>query len=83
MTIYRYKYTLVFFDEVDDCNKIIGGYVTAGSMAEALENLEKYYGKDNIEKISLEIETDVCVIELKEMVIFDADWKGPAMNTGW
>lgn len=44
--VWYYEYMLKCYDEIDRCEEIRSGVVPACNMAEVVENLESYYGKD-------------------------------------
>ena len=77
----RYKYTIEFWDDFDKKMQIHCGYVMGASFKDAMENIEKYYGDDTIEKIYLQPERDGHVIILQDdMEKFDSEWESPAKN---
>lgn len=77
----RYKYTVEFWDDYDKKMQIHGGYVMGANFKDAMENIEKYYGDDAINKIYLEPECEDHVIILQDdMEKFDTEWEGPAKN---
>ena len=44
--VWYYEYILEYYNEIDHCKEIRSGVVPAESMAEVVENLEAFYGKD-------------------------------------
>lgn len=48
-----YEYAIMYWDEVDYVEEVRTGVVPASSFADAIDQLNKYYGECNIEEIQM------------------------------
>jgi hypothetical protein len=76
---YRYKFIVNHYDVLEKKNVIEAGYIIAEDNMQAIERLQRYYGKDNINSFYLEADYDTDVIVIEQLDTFDANWKGPAL----
>lgn len=80
-----YSVKTVYYDEFDKCDATKCCFVNGESAKEVMEQIESYYGEDNIEKVEIECispygfiefeEGDITFEMLREKIKEDAIWQ--------
>lgn len=61
-----YSVKTVYYNEFDKCDTTKYCFIIGGSAKEVVEQIESYYGEDNIEKVEIECISPYGFIEFKE-----------------
>ena len=72
--MYFVEYSLIYYDETDRKNINVSGIAPCdGTYAEAVENIEKYYGDGIVKITSLHMTDDLSVYEYLTMYNIERD----------
>lgn len=57
--MYFYKYQVYFYDEDSNFSRIASGITAEATFVDAMKKIARFYGEDDIEKVSIELAVDV------------------------